>query len=134
MENESGDNATCHRYVDVHPDLTNEPYIMVIFAVLYIHIFVLGIVGNVAVLYLTLKNRHLQSVQNIFILNLAASDVLMCLISLPITPITTVYKTWFFASPVCKTHTASARRVRVGIDILTFSHSTRSIQPGSATT
>ncbi|KAK6035435.1 hypothetical protein COOONC_27060, partial [Cooperia oncophora] len=52
--------------------------------------------------YLTLKNRHLQSVQNIFILNLAASDVLMCLTSLPITPITNVYKTWFFASPVCK--------------------------------
>ncbi|KAK6061044.1 hypothetical protein COOONC_01288 [Cooperia oncophora] len=73
--------ATCHRYVDDHPDLTNEPAIMVIFAVLYVHIFVLGIVGNVAVLYLTLKNRHLQSVQNIFILNLAASDVLMCLTS-----------------------------------------------------
>uniref|UniRef100_A0A0K0CSW9 G_PROTEIN_RECEP_F1_2 domain-containing protein n=1 Tax=Angiostrongylus cantonensis TaxID=6313 RepID=A0A0K0CSW9_ANGCA len=102
MANESISNATCHRYVDDHPDLTNEPYIMVIFAALYVHIFVLGIAGNVAVLYLTLKNRHLQSVQNIFILNLAASDVLMCLISLPITPITNVYKTWFFASPVCK--------------------------------
>ncbi|CAJ0601523.1 unnamed protein product [Cylicocyclus nassatus] len=101
MGNES-EELTCHRYVDDHPDLTNEPIVMVIFAILYIHIFVLGIVGNVAVLYLTLKNRHLQSVQNIFILNLAASDVLMCLTSLPITPITNVYKTWFFASPVCK--------------------------------
>ncbi|VDO77727.1 unnamed protein product [Heligmosomoides polygyrus] len=100
MANESAE--TCHRYVDDHPDLTNEPIIMVIFAVLYVHIFILGILGNVAVLYLTLKNRHLQSVQNIFILNLAASDVLMCLTSLPITPITNVYKTWFFASPVCK--------------------------------
>ncbi|KAK6749982.1 hypothetical protein RB195_002156 [Necator americanus] len=102
MGNESDADLTCHRYVDDHPDLTNEPVIMLIFAVLYVHIFVLGILGNVAVLYLTLKNRHLQSVQNIFILNLAASDVLMCLTSLPITPITNVYKTWFFASPVCK--------------------------------
>ncbi|RCN44874.1 7 transmembrane receptor [Ancylostoma caninum] len=102
MANESDANFVCHRYVDDHPDLTNEPVVMFIFAVLYIHIFILGIVGNVAVLYLTLKNRHLQSVQNIFILNLAASDVLMCLTSLPITPITNVYKTWFFASPVCK--------------------------------
>ncbi|KHJ90598.1 7 transmembrane receptor [Oesophagostomum dentatum] len=101
MSNES-EELTCHRYIDDHPDLTNEPIVMVVFAILYIHIFVLGIVGNVAVLYLTLKNRHLQSVQNIFILNLAASDVLMCLTSLPITPITNVYKTWFFASPVCK--------------------------------
>ncbi|KIH64290.1 7 transmembrane receptor [Ancylostoma duodenale] len=102
MANESDADYVCHRYVDDHPDLTNEPIVMFIFAVLYIHIFILGIVGNVAVLYLTLKNRHLQSVQNIFILNLAASDVLMCLTSLPITPITNVYKTWFFASPVCK--------------------------------
>ena len=52
--------------------------------------------------WLTLRNRHLQTVQNIFILNLAIGDVLMCLTSLPITPITNVYKTWFFASPVCK--------------------------------
>ncbi|VDL66327.1 unnamed protein product [Nippostrongylus brasiliensis] len=102
MINESDFDQSCHRYVDDHPDLTNEPIIMLVFAILYVHIFVLGIVGNVAVLYLTLKNRHLQSVQNIFILNLAASDVLMCLTSLPITPITNVYKTWFFASPVCK--------------------------------
>lgn len=48
MANESAE--TCHRYVDDHPDLTNEPIIMVIFAVLYVHIFILGILGNVAVL------------------------------------------------------------------------------------
>ncbi|CAD6191299.1 unnamed protein product [Caenorhabditis auriculariae] len=93
---------TCRRYVDEHPDLTNEPSVLVPISVLYLHIFVLGIFGNLAVLYLTMRNRQLQTVQNIFILNLAASDVLMCLTSLPITLITNVYKTWLFASPVCK--------------------------------
>ncbi|VDO10778.1 unnamed protein product [Haemonchus placei] len=50
MINESETELTCHRYVDDHPDLTNELAVMIIFAVLYVHIFVLGIVGNVAVL------------------------------------------------------------------------------------
>ncbi|CAI4223826.1 unnamed protein product [Auanema sp. JU1783] len=98
MRNET----TCDDYVDQHPDLTNEPFVMIIFATLYIHIFVLGLIGNFAILLLTFRHRQLQTVQNIFISNLAISDILVCLTSLPITPITSVYKTWFFASPVCK--------------------------------
>lgn len=39
--------------------------------------------------------------QNIFILNLAISDVIVCLLSLPFTPVTNVYKTWFFGSAIC---------------------------------
>ncbi|KJH49883.1 7 transmembrane receptor [Dictyocaulus viviparus] len=35
MSNDTNVDQTCHRYVDDHPDLTNEPYIMLIFAVLY---------------------------------------------------------------------------------------------------
>lgn len=42
-----------------------------------------------------------QSVQNIFILNLAASDCMMCILSLPITPITNVYKNWYFGNLLC---------------------------------
>uniref|UniRef100_A0A8R1HP41 G_PROTEIN_RECEP_F1_2 domain-containing protein n=2 Tax=Caenorhabditis japonica TaxID=281687 RepID=A0A8R1HP41_CAEJA len=49
-----------------------------------------------------MKHRQLQTVQNIFILNLCLSNVLMCLTSLPITFITNVYKQWFFSSPICK--------------------------------
>ncbi|CDR32624.1 G-protein coupled receptors family 1 profile domain-containing protein [Caenorhabditis elegans] len=93
---------TCDRYIDKHPDMTNEPTVLVTFSLLYLHIFLLGILGNSAVLYLTMKHRQLQTVQNIFILNLCASNVLMCLTSLPITFITNVYKQWFFSSPVCK--------------------------------
>ncbi|CAI5448231.1 unnamed protein product [Caenorhabditis angaria] len=99
MTNET---ETCTRYIDAHPDLTNHPGVLVPFSLLYLHIFLLGILGNSAVLYLTMKHRQLQTVQNIFILNLCASNVLMCLTSLPVTFITNVYKQWFFSSPVCK--------------------------------
>ncbi|RCN52512.1 hypothetical protein ANCCAN_01210 [Ancylostoma caninum] len=36
-----------------------------------------------------------------FILNLAASDVMMCLLSLPITPVTNIYKNWYFGNALC---------------------------------
>ncbi|CAB3405755.1 unnamed protein product [Caenorhabditis bovis] len=99
MPNET---ESCARYIDEHPDLTNNSVILVTYSILYLHIFILGILGNSAILYLTMKHRQLQTVQNIFILNLAASNVLMCLTSLPITFITNVYKQWYFSSPICK--------------------------------
>ncbi|CAJ0568803.1 unnamed protein product, partial [Mesorhabditis spiculigera] len=64
-------------------------------------IFVLGLIGNTAVIYLTFKHRHLQTVQNMFILNLALSDVIVCLLSMPFTLVTNIYKAWYFGSPFC---------------------------------
>lgn len=37
-----------------------------------------------------------------FILNLAASDIIVCLLSLPITPVTNIYKNWFFGAALCR--------------------------------
>lgn len=36
-----------------------------------------------------------------FILNLAGADLVVCIFSLPITPITTVFKTWYFGATMC---------------------------------
>lgn len=36
-----------------------------------------------------------------FILNLAGADLVVCIFSLPITPITNVYKNWYFGSTMC---------------------------------
>lgn len=36
-----------------------------------------------------------------FILNLASADLVVCIFSLPITPITNVYKNWYFGSAMC---------------------------------
>ena len=91
----------CMNFVEEHPDPSNSPIVLSIFAIIYVHIFVLGLVGNISIIFLTLKYRHLQSVQNIFILNLAISDVIVCLLSLPFTPVTNIYKTWYFGQPIC---------------------------------
>ncbi|TMS38753.1 hypothetical protein L596_005405 [Steinernema carpocapsae] len=93
--------VACVNYVDHDPDPTNSLPVMIFFAILYFNLFVLGIVGNVLIVILTLRHRHLQTVQNIFILNLAISDVIMCLLSLPFTPVTNIYKTWLFGQIIC---------------------------------
>jgi neuropeptide Y receptor len=93
--------TTCLNYIDVNPDPTNSTLAIIIFTIVYTHLFLLGIVGNVAVMYLTMRHRSLQTVQNIFILNLAAADVIVCLLSLPFTPVTSVFKVWLFGKPIC---------------------------------
>lgn len=37
-----------------------------------------------------------------FILNLAISDIIVCLLSLPITPVTNIFKNWYFGGILCR--------------------------------
>ena len=70
-------------------------------SLLYGLIFALGTVGNVLVAYVILKNRSMQNPTNIFIANLAVSDVLMCCFSVPFTPIQSFTGKWLFGRVLC---------------------------------
>ena len=114
MSEDQEDNCTV--YYQVYWDLSLSPYAYIPFAAWYALIFIVGLAGNISVIHVTLKNRSLQviqilgiklnylfqSVQNIFIMNLAASDIVVCLLSLPITPITNIFKNWYFGSILCR--------------------------------
>ncbi|CAJ0935379.1 unnamed protein product, partial [Mesorhabditis belari] len=92
----------CFVFYEKSPDLSNTIFAMVFFASVYVTIFVLGIAGNFSIIFVTLKYKNLQTVQNMFILNLAASDIMICLLSLPITPVTNIYKNWYFGAMMCR--------------------------------
>lgn len=64
----------CSAYSEVSPDLTNLLGVKVLFSVIYGIYFLLGVFGNASVVYTTLRNPALQTVQNYFILNLAVAD------------------------------------------------------------
>lgn len=51
----------------------------------YVLIFSLCMLGNILVCFIVLKNRQMRTVTNIFILNLAISDLLVGILCLPIT-------------------------------------------------
>uniref|UniRef100_A0A0N4Z018 G_PROTEIN_RECEP_F1_2 domain-containing protein n=1 Tax=Parastrongyloides trichosuri TaxID=131310 RepID=A0A0N4Z018_PARTI len=100
INNDSDDK--CEVYYQMYPDPSSNPYVFIPFAIFYMVIFTLGIIGNVSIIYVTVRHKVLQSVQNMFILNLAASDIIVCLLSLPITPVTNVFKNWYFGEVLCR--------------------------------
>ncbi|KAF0874408.1 NPFF1 protein, partial [Crocuta crocuta] len=55
------------------------------FIVAYVLIFVLCMVGNALVCFTVLTNRHMRTVTNMFILNLAVSDLLVGIFCMPTT-------------------------------------------------
>ncbi|EPB74612.1 hypothetical protein ANCCEY_06291 [Ancylostoma ceylanicum] len=66
--------VVCRSYAEKFPDPSNHPVTVALFAVLYSFVFVISLAGNLGVIYATVRHRSLQTVQNIFIVNLAVSD------------------------------------------------------------
>ena len=60
--------------------------ILILF-IFYSLIFVIGITGNLLVVYVVVRKKSMRSVTNLFIMNLALSDILICLLAVPFTPI-----------------------------------------------
>ncbi|XP_053569039.1 C-C chemokine receptor type 5-like [Bombina bombina] len=67
---------------------------------LYILVFVLGFIGNTVVILILLKYKKLSNMTDIYLLNLAISDLLF-VFSLPFWAYNTVYH-WVFGNVLCK--------------------------------
>jgi len=82
-------------------DITSNLTVQIIFCLFYIIIFVLGIFGNVLVVFVVGRNRQMHTVTNLFIANLALSDVLLCVLAVPFTPLYTFMSGWVFGKTLC---------------------------------
>jgi len=78
-----------------------QTWLRVVLISLYVIIFVLGVAGNSLVVYIVTARRTMQSITNIFIANLAVSDVIMCLLAVPFTPISGLLQSWPFGEALC---------------------------------
>ncbi|CAF3434752.1 unnamed protein product [Rotaria socialis] len=81
--------------------LENRPSIMATFISLYTLIFFFGICGNALVVLVVCRNKAMQTVTNVFITNLALSDILMCCLAVPFTPISAYGSTWHLGRVLC---------------------------------
>lgn len=96
-DNESANvNATGHQLINNH-------FLQGCFFILYTGIFVIGLIGNVLVCYVVCRNKAMQTVTNMFITNLALSDVLLCVLAVPFTPLYTFLGRWVFGRFLCHT-------------------------------
>lgn len=82
-------------------DLIHDPQVQVLFCLLYVTIFIVGVFGNVLVCYVVLRNKAMRSVTNLFIMNLALSDILLCLLAVPVTPSYSFLRRWIFGTALC---------------------------------
>ena len=72
-----------------------EPWVEAAFISLYVILFVVGVGGNLVVLYVILANKHMWTTVNIYLVNLAASDMSMCFVAplnAPVRPFTLLRK------------------------------------------
>ncbi|NXL67824.1 NPFF2 protein, partial [Chordeiles acutipennis] len=69
-------------YVDFY---LHQPSVAAVFIVSYLLIFLLCMVGNGVVCFIVLRSKHMRTVTNFFILNLAVSDLLVGIFCMPTT-------------------------------------------------
>lgn len=70
--------------------------------VLYATILLLAIVGNTLVIFTLIQNRRMRTITNVFLLNLAISDVLLGVLCMPITLVGTLLRDFIFGEAMCK--------------------------------
>lgn len=85
----------------------------------YLIIFLLGVVGNCLVCFVVFRNKHMQTVTNYFITNLALADILLCVLAVPFTPLYFFMGRWIFGSLLC-TLVAMAQGTSVYVSTLTL--------------
>ncbi|XP_069949312.1 uncharacterized protein [Cherax quadricarinatus] len=65
-------------------------------------IFVVGVVGNVLVVVTLLHHRNLRTVTNVFLLNLAVSDLLLGVFCMPFTLVGSLLQDFVFGTLMCR--------------------------------
>ena len=60
---------------------------------LYALMILFGASGNLLVILVVIRNRAMRTARNVFIVNLAVSDLMLCLITMPLTLVEILYQT-----------------------------------------
>ncbi|XP_040899270.1 neuropeptide FF receptor 1 like 2 [Toxotes jaculatrix] len=94
--------ATNVTNITFFPYYQHSLYVAASYIVAYFFIFLLCMVGNILVCLIVLENRRMRTVTNLFILNLAISDLLVGIFCIPTTLVDNLITGWPFSNTVCK--------------------------------
>ncbi|XP_056312833.1 neuropeptide FF receptor 1 like 2 [Danio aesculapii] len=95
-------NATNHSSITYYPYYQHSLPVAAALTLAYLFIFLLCMVGNGLVCLIVLENRRMRTVTNLFILNLAVSDLLVGVFCIPTTLVDNLITGWPFTNIVCK--------------------------------
>uniref|UniRef100_A0A673N634 Neuropeptide FF receptor 1 n=1 Tax=Sinocyclocheilus rhinocerous TaxID=307959 RepID=A0A673N634_9TELE len=95
-------NVTNHTIIIYYPYYQHSLPVAAALTVAYLFIFLLCMVGNGLVCLIVLENRQMRTVTNLFILNLAVSDLLVGVFCIPTTLVDNLITEKKRLNPVCK--------------------------------
>jgi neuropeptide Y receptor len=87
--NKSNEYNETETYTTFSREFVEDKLVQIIFCMIYTSIFILGLTGNMLVCFVVVRNRAMHTVTNLFITNLALSDILLCILAVPFTPLYT---------------------------------------------
>ncbi|XP_035495832.1 neuropeptide FF receptor 1 like 2 [Scophthalmus maximus] len=102
LSNTSLDGATNITNITFSPYYQHSLYVAASYILAYFFIFLLCMVGNCLVCLIVMENRRMRTVTNLFILNLAISDLLVGIFCIPTTLVDNLVTGWPFSNIVCK--------------------------------
>lgn len=98
-------NFSLEQYLQVTADLQSESWFedttQGIFIMIFSLLVVVGFTGNLLMCCVIIR-KHVKSRQNLFILNLAVSDIFTCVFSIPFTAVRLLTKNWPLGDIMCK--------------------------------
>lgn len=68
---------------------------------IYVLIFLLSVVGNILVVVTLVQNKKMRTVTNVFLLNLAVSDLLLAVFCMPFTIVPMLLRNFIFGAAMC---------------------------------
>lgn len=60
-----------------------------------------ALIGNVSLYIIVYNNKDLRTITNLYILNLAAADIMVSVLSIPVTVVTIITERWVFGDTAC---------------------------------
>ncbi|KAG8011693.1 Neuropeptide FF receptor 1, partial [Nibea albiflora] len=102
VANTTLDEAVNITNITFFPYYQHSLYVAASYILAYFFIFLLCMVGNILVCLIVLKNHRMRTVTNLFILNLAISDLLVGIFCIPTTLVDNLITGWPFSNSVCK--------------------------------
>lgn len=104
-------------FMDCPP--THMPMANIIFMILYALVCIIGLMGNTLVIYVVLRFSNMQTVTNMYILNLAIADECF-LIGIPFLIATMNMGHWVFGGAMCKAYLVSTSITQFTSSIFLF--------------
>jgi leucokinin receptor len=94
-------------------------FVVTLLAFLYGSISVIAIIGNILVIIVIAKDKHMQTVTNIFIANLAFADVIIGMFTIPFQFQPALHQRWDFPDFLCQA-APSVKVLSVSVSVVTL--------------